>query len=976
MDNSLEQIREVFFEEAREHLESMEACLLELEAGGAADAEILNRIFRAAHTIKGGSGMFGMEEIAHFTHGLENLLDQMRGGKVAMTPALVDVLLRSCDVLKGLLAAAQRGSMPPENVEAVMAAIQGANTALPTEALATETIQPVNAGAMRRWRIRLTPARDVFRRGLDPLLALCELAELGRVSQLRMDTSAVPVLAELNPEENHLSWTLLLESDQPEQRIQDVLSFLHEGGGLELSPVPQEAGVMAASPAAATSTAEPAPPAAPTSEPAPPSASTSESTPPAASAAESGSTIRVDVDLLDRLMNQVGELVLARNQILQFANAADDAALTAASQRLNLITSELQEGVMKTRMQPIGVAWSMMPRLVRDLAQSCGKQIQLEMEGAETELDRTIIEAIKDPLTHLVRNACDHGLEAPGQREAKGKNAGGKLLLRAFHEGGHVIIEIADDGAGIDTARVKSKALERRLITPEQAARMGDREAIHLIFLPGFSTAEHISNISGRGVGMDVVKTNIERIGGTVDLASHAGQGTTVRIKIPLTLAIIPGMVVESGGERFVIPQVSLVELVRMDEEQARERIERIHGAPLCRLRGRLLPLVFLNEILQLTRSDGAMDKDAAVGKDRSSEAVSIVVLQAEDRQFGLVVDSIRDTQEIVVKPLGKQLKGLSAYSGATVMGDGRIALILDVLGLAQLAGFTASGYATETRATATADTEARQGHKQTLLLFRSPGFERMAVPLALVARLEEFPRDRLEYSGGRQVVQYRNRILPLTWLDRGNGLAGDGPPAAEEATADPLQVIVFMTEGRGLGLVVEEILDIIEESVAVRKQSQQRGLLGSAVVGGQVTDFLDLQAVLEESGERWLDSGGVDRSATILVAGASPFTRALVRSSLEMYGHWIVEAASIQEIVDRLERHRIDVVALSGDLEQAQGKGSLLALIRKHSGGSVPVLAFGSGESAGEPNFDAYAAGLDRTEMETAIRKLLARTV
>ena len=253
---------------------------------------------------------------------------------------------------------------------------------------------------------------------------------------------------------------------------------------------------------------------------------------------------------------------------------------------------------MKTRMQPIGVAWSMMPRLVRDLAHSCGKQIQLEMVGAETELDRTIIDAIKDPLTHLVRNSCDHGLEAPPQREARGKAIAGTLLLRAFHEGGHVIIEISDDGGGVDIAKVKNKALERHLITPEHAARMSEREAANLIFLPGFSTAERVSNISGRGVGMDVVKTNIDRIGGTVDLTNRPGQGTTVRIKIPLTLAIIPGMVVEGGGERFVIHQVSLVELVRMEEEHARERIERIHGAPVCRLRGRLLPLVHLNEIL------------------------------------------------------------------------------------------------------------------------------------------------------------------------------------------------------------------------------------------------------------------------------------------------------------------------------------------------------------------------------------------
>ena len=1050
MDKNLQRFREVFFEEAREHLEAMESGLLGLEAGGAADAESLNRIFRSAHTIKGGSGMFGLEETARFTHSLENLLDQVREGKVAAAPPLVSVLLRACDVVRGLLQAAQQGGADPE-METVLADIQaaaiegasgggrseGAGGAGSHEGASAGSHEGASAGGaapevdaappgpapsggaavdirapdtssqatgLPRWRIRIQPAPDILRRGLNPLLALRELAELGRISELRMDTSAVPPLAEIDAETCYLAWTLQLDSDQPEERIREVFEFLHEGEGLDLARVTEEmtdemTGVREetqfrpapAHPALAhPAPAQPAPagtgqaredadrrdakqapgkqahmnhpnftqpvPAQPdlahadlSKPPAQPDLSQPPAQPasaqpnlahpnlaqPAAAAtSESVSTIRVDIELLDRLMNQVGELVLARNQILQFAGTTDDASLAGASQRLNLITSELQEGVMKTRMQPIGVAWSMMPRLVRDLAHSCGKQIQLDMEGADTELDRTIMESIKDPLTHLVRNSCDHGLETPRQREARGKPATGKLLLGAYHQGGHVIIEITDDGAGVDLARVKSKAVERGLITADQAARMSEREAMQLIFRPGFSTAERISGISGRGVGMDVAKTNIERVGGTIDVSSRAGEGTTVHIKIPLTLAIIAGMVVEGGGERFVIPQVSLVELVRLEEEQSRERISRIHDAPVCRLRGKLLPLVYLNEILGLAETPAA-------GAARRDEAVNLVVLQAEDRQFGLVVDQIRDTQEIVVKPLGKQLKGLSAYSGATVMGDGRVALILDVLGVARLAGLGAK-YDTEKRAARTAaagEAESRASERQALLLFRSPGFERMAVPLSLVSRLEEFPGARVEQSGGRPVVQYRDRILPLVSLESPTGAAGSASPMAR----DPLQVIVFMDGGRGLGLVVGEILDIVDESVEVRKQVSQRGLLGSAVVGGQVTDFLDLSAVVEASGEKWLASGARERTATVLVADGSGFARALLRSSLEMAGHTVVEAASEAEALAGTARHRIDVVALSADLEQAGGGGSLIALIRKQAGREVPMLALGA---------------------------------
>jgi len=549
-------------------------------------------------------------------------------------------------------------------------------------------------------------------------------------------------------------------------------------------------------------------------------------------------TIRVGVNLLDKLMTQVGELVLARNQLLQIANTVGDAGLHAVSQRMNLIATELQEEVMKTRMQPIGNIWSQFPRTVRDVALGCNKEVGIEMEGEKTELDKTIIEAIKDPLTHLVRNSVDHGIELPAEREKTGKSRAGRLILRAFHEGGQVNIEISDDGAGLNSERIRQKAVERGVIGAEQAARMTEREIYNLIFLPGFSTAEKVTNVSGRGVGMDVVKTNVERIGGNVDVQSTRGQGTTVRVKIPLTLAIIPALVVTCCGERYAIPQVSLLELVRLEADEVRTAIELVHGAPVYRLRGQLLPLVYLSRELKLE-----VDNSRA---KLSDGAVNIVVLQADERQFGLVVDQINDTEEIVVKPLRKQLKSVKTFAGSSIMGDGKVALILDVLGLAQRASVI-----TETRERAMAEKIAEslnQEEKQTFLLFAGPGDSRMAIPLSTLARLEEFPVAQVEMSGSQWVTQYRGQILPLIRLnvvleERRNKLrALQAPPTADSG---PIQVLVLNHEGRAFGLVVERILDIIEDAADVRSPATRAAVLYSVVISNRVTELLDIPAIL-----------------------------------------------------------------------------------------------------------------------------------
>ena len=641
---------------------------------------------------------------------------------------------------------------------------------------------------------------------------------------------------------------------------QDFVDLIHEleslranADGARRPPAVAAARVTPAATQVATQ------PPAPTSVPVSPAATFVSSERPAADApsahgSATESSIRVDVGLLDKLMTLVGELVLARNQIVQIGSLQENANDAGAVQRLNLLTTELQAGVMKTRMQPIGNLWSKFPRVVRDLAVACGKQAVLTMDGQETELDKTIIEAIRDPLTHLVRNAVDHGIEPPAERVARGKPAEGHVTLHAYHEGGKVIIRIGDDGGGIDPQRVRAKALKSNLITPEQADRLNDRELINLIFVPGFSTADRITQFSGRGVGMDVVRTNVEKIGGAVTIESQLGVGTTVLMKIPLTLAIIPALIVACDGDRYAIPQVSLLELVRLGDDKARGDVEFINNAPVYRLRGNLLPLVYLQRQFGLPSLPANSHPGAGTSGD-----VDIVVLQADDRQFGLVVDGIHDTEEIVVKPLQKQLKGVDVFAGATIMGDGRVALILDVVSLARAANVV-SGVRDRATADKPSSVVQQAADRQSVLLFDVRGGARLAMPLSLVARLEEFPGSVIERVGPRSVVQYRDDILPLIDVARQlrqgrrrakageNGAADRSRPLSKVRSTETVQVVVYAANGRNVGLVVERIVDIAEESIVVRSAAHRRGVTFTAVIQGRVTEFLDVAAIVRSA--------------------------------------------------------------------------------------------------------------------------------
>ncbi len=556
-----------------------------------------------------------------------------------------------------------------------------------------------------------------------------------------------------------------------------------------------------------------------------------------------GGKIRVDVHLLDKLMNLVGELVLARNQVVQLGES--DAALgrrdSTVVQRLNLVTTELQETAMKTRMQPLSTVFSRFPRIVRDVAKATGKSVNLQMQGRETELDKSIIEAIQDPLTHLVRNAVDHGIESRDERKKRGKPSEGQLILLGYHEGGMVNIEIHDDGAGIDVAQVKRRAIERGLCTPERVDQLSERETLDFLFSPGFSTAREVTTVSGRGVGMDIVRTKIEQIGGTVDIQTRQGEGTTIKIKIPLTLAIIPALVVSCERTRYAIPQASVLEVVRLDDEDDSLGVEEVQGAPVYRLREKLLPVAYLSRELGLESAARA-------------EGTALVVLQADDRSFGLVVDEVHDTEEIVVKPLWKHLKGLSIYAGATVMGDGRVALILDALGLEQRVTVVTEDAKPRTKSLEEQAVAELKQDQELLLLCEQGQDGRLAIPLTNVARLEEVEPRHVERVGGKTAMQYRGEILPLMELADVLEERRAVPRDAETKTPerrDSIPVVVFGDAGRHFGLMVDGILDILEIKLAVQQRATRRGVLGTMVIQDRITEVLDVEATLERASIR-----------------------------------------------------------------------------------------------------------------------------
>jgi len=856
------------------------------------NAKILDNIFRLVHTIKGTCGFLDLPRLETLAHAAETLMGKFRDGMPA-TGEAVTLILTTIDRIKEILA----------ELEATQAEPKGADA--------------------------------------DLIDRLHHMAENGSASEMAAGAPAAPAVTQ-----GTLVHQVLERPLRPGEVPLDELERAFRETETEVQPA--SAPVQASEPVK-PATAKPS-----VSKPA---------TKKTAIEADSGESdrvanqsIRVNVDTLEHLMTMVSELVLTRNQLLEISRRNEDTEFKVPLQRLSNVTAELQEGVMKTRMQPIGNAWQKLPRVVRDLGAELGKRIELEMHGADTELDRQVLDLIKDPLTHMVRNSADHGLETPEERVRAGKPEQGTIRLSAYHEGGHIIICIADNGRGLNTERIKAKAIANGLATEADLERMTEAQIHKFIFAPGFSTAAEVTSVSGRGVGMDVVRTNIDQIGGTIDVKSVAGEGASVTVKIPLTLAIVSALIVEAGGERFAIPQLAVVELVRA-RANSDHRIERIKDTPVLRLRNKLLPLIHLKKLLKL-------DDDTTIDPENGF----IVVTQVGNQTFGIVVDGVFHTEEIVVKPMSTKLRHISMFSGNTILGDGAVIMIIDPNGIAQALGTSVNAQ----HEIVEEGTAARGGAAEqltSLLVFRAGSEQPKAVPLGLITRLEEIAVDKIEMSNGRYMVQYREQLMPLVQME---GVA--------IATAGVQPILVFADDGRTMGLVVDEIIDIVEERLDIEVASSRDGILGSAVVKGRATEVIDVGHFLPMAFADWFNRREMKPSASaqsILLVDDSAFFRNMLAPVLKAAGYRVRVAANAQEGLVAL-RSGQDFDAVLTDIEMPDMNGFEFAeVIRADQRlNDVPIIALSSMispaaiERGRQAGFHDYVAKFDRPGLIAALKE------
>lgn len=940
-----------FIDETNESLEELDVDLVTLEQNPN-DNDLLSKIFRLVHTIKGTCGFLGLPRLEKVAHHAENVLGRFRDGDLEVTPAYVTLIFESIDQIKFIVGAIEETGAEPEGDDA-----------------------------------------DLIRR-LDEVFE----GKAGGGGEAAAPEPEAPKAAEP-----------VGDMGSPQHADLDELerAFQEAPGPEDMAA--QDNAESAEEDAAAADTVDEA--AAPTPPPAP------EPEKPAAAAAPAGGkkegavsnqTLRVNVDVLENLMTMVSEMVLTRNQLLQILRTQTESEFSGPLQRLNHVVSELQEGVMKTRMQPIGNAWAKLPRIIRDLSLELGKKIDLEMRGQDTELDRQVLELIKDPLTHMVRNSGDHGIETPDVRKAAGKPEIGKILLNAYHEGGHIIIEITDDGKGLAADKIKAKVIEKGLASEEELADMSTQQINQFIFKAGFSTAEKVTSVSGRGVGMDVVRTNIEKIGGSIELKSIEGKGSTFLIKIPLTLAIVSALIVESAGERFAIPQLSVRELV-MTSVHGDSQIEMIKDTPVFRLRDRLLPLVPLAELLKLQSvsveepvstlvsplseqddQDGEIENFVDAEHESSGIAVDpqalrrnqyIIVTQVGTQSFGIVVDRVYDTEEIVVKPVASILKDIELFSGNTILGDGSVIMILDPNGIAKAVGETDSTDMSDS-AVMEEGVLSKGRQKTSLLLFDVGDDAPKAVPLALVARLENIDLADVEHSGGQMMIQYREQLMPLSPFRADDVLEKTGERP----------VLVFADSDKSMGLVVEKIIDIVEEHIDVQIQSNQRsGIIGSAIISGKATDVVDVAHFLGRAHDDWYkdhgdepykkanghDGGGRHK---VLLVDDSPFFRNMISPVLSVAGYDVTSLESPVEALSLCERGaKFDVII--SDIEMPDMDGFEFAeKVRTGDGGwkNTPMVALSSHatpqdmEKGKAVGFTQYVAKFDRDTLLTTLSKTI----
>jgi two-component system chemotaxis sensor kinase CheA len=857
---------ELFVEESREGFQRMEGLLLAAERGEA-PRDMVATLFRDMHTIKGTSGFLKLDKIRRLSHIAEDVLGQLRDSALAPSPALFAMMMLSVDALRGMVDCVHDHD---DEGDTDISALEGALKAVAEGQTAEEVISRARGGAA-------------------PVAAptIASVVVLTPVAAVATPVAPAPVApAPVAP-----------------------------------APVAPAVSIAAPAPVVAPIRAEPSGEHEPTGDDRQKANGKEKE-----HRAESGeSTVRVQVGVLDSLMNLMGELVLARNQIVQLVRSthSNTAQAQAAIQRLGHVTSDLQEQIMKTRMQPVARVFEKIPRMVRDLSQSTGKLVEANVVGNTTEIDKALVEAIRDPVMHIVRNAIDHGIEAPEVRVAAGKPRGGTLTVRASHEGGMVSISIEDDGGGMDPDKLKRHAIKKGVLTAAEASAMSGREALDLVFRPGFSTAAKVTEISGRGVGMDVVRTQVEGAGGKVELESVVGKGTMIRLKMPLTLAIIPALLVRAGGSRFAIPQVSLHELVYLDEEQSHNGIESVRGVPIYRLRGEILPLVRLNELLGLRAGD--VEKDSGT---------NIIVVGAGHQRYGLVVDEVQDTEEIVVKPMHGELKRIKTYAGATVLGDGGIALILDVVGLAATAGIEAA----QRRAPRAEERVRRDATAQAHLVFLAGDGQQCAVPLSTIARLDTVKCSQIERVAGKEVLQYRDAIIPILRPE-------DIMPLGRAPSVDGEQHLVVFDFGHTVAMAVTSIIDVAElEADGHAAEGAPAFTMGRAVVAGRTTLIFDVYALVRAMAPEFVRERQrqISRQARVLVADDSLAMRASVVTFLRSSGLEVVEAKDGTEAIRALMNaptHHFDAVVT--DLEMAGDDGFAVVEAARRQRPDTPVIVW-----------------------------------
>jgi two-component system chemotaxis sensor kinase CheA len=894
-----------FLTETSESLDTVDNQLVRFEQDPN-NAKILDNIFRLVHTIKGTCGFLGLPRLEALAHAGETLMGKFRDG-MPVTAEAVSLILSSIDRIKEILA----------GLEATEAEPDGSDQDLIVE------------------------LEQMVERGMAAMAA----------SAPPIAAASAPPIAAAGPAvaQGTLVPQTLVRQLRPGEVSLDELERAFRETAIEVAPAPPPAPRQEAEPAPGKRVAS--------AKEAKPAAKKPLGDPDASEGDRvANQSIRVNVDTLEHLMTMVSELVLTRNQLLEISRRNENTEFKVPLQRLSNVTAELQEGVMKTRMQPIGNAWQKLPRIVRDLSGELGKQIELEMHGADTELDRQVLDLIKDPLTHMVRNSADHGLETPAERAAAGKPEQGTIRLSAYHEGGHIIICIADNGRGLNTERIKVKAVANGLVSEAELEKMTEAQIHKFIFAPGFSTAAAVTSVSGRGVGMDVVRTNIDQIGGTIDVKSVAGEGSSVTIKIPLTLAIVSALIVEAAGDRFAIPQLSVVELVRA-RANSEHRIERIKDTAVLRLRNKLLPLMHLKKLLKIDD-----------GSSSDPENGFIVVTQVGSQTFGIVVDGVFHTEEIVVKPMSTKLRHIEMFSGNTILGDGAVIMIIDPNGIAKALG--ASGSTSHEIADENAAMRASAAEQLTsLLVFRAGTNQPKAVPLGLVTRLEELATDKIELSNGRYMVQYRDQLMPLVQMEGVNVRTTGAQP-----------ILVFADDGRSMGLVVDEIIDIVEEKLNIEVAGSEAGILGSAVIKGHATEVIDVGYFLPMAFADWFSRKEMRPSASaqsVLLVDDSAFFRNMLAPVLKAAGYRVRVAPNAQEGLAALRSGQAFDVVLT-DIEMPDMNGFEFAeTIRADAHlSAMPIIALSSmvspaaierGRLAG---FHDYVAKFDRPGLIAALKE------